>query len=114
VITADSFPSCMMKVKGEDNRPTFGMRVMSPPPVHVTVTFPLCLLPSSWSTPIYKAGFHIVMRLGELHAWISVDGVELSEFAVEYSADGRVASCWIPSECDKVRMKRPTTLKSYS
>ncbi|KAJ7722255.1 hypothetical protein B0H14DRAFT_3006632 [Mycena olivaceomarginata] len=41
------------------------------------------------------------MRLGELHAWISVDGVELSEFAVEYSADGKEASCWIPSECDK-------------
>ncbi|KAJ7679275.1 hypothetical protein DFH06DRAFT_1166209 [Mycena polygramma] len=41
------------------------------------------------------------MRLGELDAWISVDGVELSEFAVEYSADGKEASCWIPSECDK-------------
>ncbi|KAJ7787744.1 hypothetical protein B0H14DRAFT_2399206 [Mycena olivaceomarginata] len=41
------------------------------------------------------------MRLGELHAWVSVDGVELSEFAVEYSADGKEASCWIPSECDK-------------
>ncbi|KAJ7817757.1 hypothetical protein B0H14DRAFT_2841611 [Mycena olivaceomarginata] len=42
------------------------------------------------------------MRLDELHAWISVDGVELPEFAVEYSADGKEASCWIPSECDKV------------
>ncbi|KAJ7787737.1 hypothetical protein B0H14DRAFT_2952142 [Mycena olivaceomarginata] len=41
------------------------------------------------------------MRLDELHAWISVDGVELPEFAVEYSADGKEASCWIPSECDK-------------
>ncbi|KAJ6459462.1 hypothetical protein C8R47DRAFT_1162047 [Mycena vitilis] len=42
------------------------------------------------------------MRLGELYAWITVDGVELSEFAVEYSdADRKEASCWIPSECDK-------------
>ncbi|KAJ7224860.1 hypothetical protein B0H12DRAFT_285157 [Mycena haematopus] len=41
------------------------------------------------------------MRLGELHVWVSVDDVELSEFAVEYSADGKEASCWIPSECDK-------------
>ncbi|KAJ6512580.1 hypothetical protein C8R45DRAFT_960787, partial [Mycena sanguinolenta] len=31
----------------------------------------------------------------------AVDGVELSEFAVEYSADGKEASCWIPSECGK-------------
>jgi hypothetical protein len=78
------------------------------------MSFPLCLLLPT--TSIYKAGFkfQIVMRLGELHAWISVDGVELSEFAVEYSADGKEASCWIPSECDKVRMQRPTTLKSYS
>ncbi|KAJ7340692.1 hypothetical protein DFH08DRAFT_811889 [Mycena albidolilacea] len=55
-------------------------------------------------TPIYKAGFHIVMRLGELHTWISVDGVELSEFAVEYSLDAKEASCWIPSECDNVKL----------
>ncbi|KAJ7224858.1 hypothetical protein B0H12DRAFT_1240808 [Mycena haematopus] len=41
------------------------------------------------------------MHLGEIHVWVSVDGVELSEFAVEYSADGKEASCWIPSECDK-------------
>jgi hypothetical protein len=47
------------------------------------------------------------MRLDELHAWISVDGVELPEFAVEYSADGKEASCWIPSECDKVERPFP-------
>ncbi|KAJ6561710.1 hypothetical protein B0H19DRAFT_86584 [Mycena capillaripes] len=41
------------------------------------------------------------MRLGALHAWISVDGVEVSEFAVEYSADRTEVSCWIPSECNK-------------
>ncbi|KAF8139411.1 hypothetical protein K438DRAFT_2030577 [Mycena galopus ATCC 62051] len=41
------------------------------------------------------------MRLGDLHVCISVDGVELSEFAVEYSVDGKEATCWISSECDK-------------
>ncbi|KAF7374312.1 hypothetical protein MSAN_00314600 [Mycena sanguinolenta] len=41
------------------------------------------------------------MRLGDLHVWVSVDDVELSEFAVEYSADEKEGSCWIPSECDK-------------
>ncbi|KAJ7789291.1 hypothetical protein B0H14DRAFT_3891957 [Mycena olivaceomarginata] len=41
------------------------------------------------------------MRLDEIHAWICVDDVKLSEFALEYSADGMEASCWIPSECDK-------------
>ncbi|KAK6996511.1 hypothetical protein R3P38DRAFT_1963845 [Favolaschia claudopus] len=41
------------------------------------------------------------MRLGEFHAWVSTDGIELAEFAVEYSADGIHASCWIPSECGK-------------
>ncbi|KAJ7882299.1 hypothetical protein B0H13DRAFT_1721485 [Mycena leptocephala] len=46
------------------------------------------------------------MQLGPLHAWISVDGVQLSEYAaettIEYSADrAPEASCWIPSECNK-------------
>ncbi|KAJ7111887.1 hypothetical protein C8R44DRAFT_798869 [Mycena epipterygia] len=41
------------------------------------------------------------MKLGPLCAWITVDGVNLSEFAVEISADGKEATCWIPSECDK-------------
>ncbi|KAJ6512604.1 hypothetical protein C8R45DRAFT_960863 [Mycena sanguinolenta] len=40
------------------------------------------------------------MRLGDLYVWVSVDDVELSEFAVEYSADKKEGSCWIPSECD--------------
>ncbi|KAJ7041786.1 hypothetical protein C8F04DRAFT_1078707 [Mycena alexandri] len=41
------------------------------------------------------------MQLGPLHSWITVDGVELTEFALQCSADGTEASCWIPSECDK-------------
>ncbi|KAJ6512575.1 hypothetical protein C8R45DRAFT_1087726 [Mycena sanguinolenta] len=41
------------------------------------------------------------MHLGDSETLVAVDGVELSEFAVEYSADGKEASCWIPSECGK-------------
>ncbi|KAJ6512599.1 hypothetical protein C8R45DRAFT_1087748 [Mycena sanguinolenta] len=41
------------------------------------------------------------MHLGDARVWVAVDDVELSEFAVEYSADGKEASCWIPSECGK-------------
>ncbi|KAJ7759402.1 hypothetical protein DFH07DRAFT_741148 [Mycena maculata] len=41
------------------------------------------------------------MQLGQFSASVSVDGAELSEYAVEYSADGKEATCWIPSENDK-------------
>ncbi|KAJ6512585.1 hypothetical protein C8R45DRAFT_1067815 [Mycena sanguinolenta] len=40
-------------------------------------------------------------HLGDTRVWVAVDDVELSEFAVEYSVDGKEASCWIPSECGK-------------
>ncbi|KAJ7157606.1 hypothetical protein C8R43DRAFT_997120 [Mycena crocata] len=38
------------------------------------------------------------MRLGQFCASVSVDGVELAEYAPEYSADGTEGTCWIPSE----------------
>ncbi|KAJ6514732.1 hypothetical protein DFH09DRAFT_1049034 [Mycena vulgaris] len=41
------------------------------------------------------------MQLGQFSAWVSVEGAQLSEFATEYSADGKKATCWIPSENDK-------------
>ncbi|KAK7006219.1 hypothetical protein R3P38DRAFT_1704009 [Favolaschia claudopus] len=41
------------------------------------------------------------MRIGNLHAWISMDGVELTEFATEVAANGKEVSCWVPSECGK-------------
>ncbi|KAJ7883960.1 hypothetical protein B0H13DRAFT_2667072 [Mycena leptocephala] len=41
------------------------------------------------------------MQLGQLSAVITVDGLPLSEYAVEYSADGTEATCWIASENDK-------------
>ncbi|KAJ7882295.1 hypothetical protein B0H13DRAFT_2048339 [Mycena leptocephala] len=41
------------------------------------------------------------MQLGQFSAVITVDGLPLSEYAVEYSADGTEATCWIASENDK-------------
>ncbi|KAJ6459458.1 hypothetical protein C8R47DRAFT_139689 [Mycena vitilis] len=41
------------------------------------------------------------MQLGQFSASITVDGVPLSEYAVECSADGTEATCWIASETDK-------------
>ncbi|KAJ7614139.1 hypothetical protein FB45DRAFT_262539 [Roridomyces roridus] len=41
------------------------------------------------------------MQLGQFSASVSVDGVNLSEYAPEYSADGTEATCWIPSQNDK-------------
>ncbi|KAJ7679209.1 hypothetical protein DFH06DRAFT_1032888 [Mycena polygramma] len=39
--------------------------------------------------------------LGPYSCWIEVDGVRLPEYSSEYSADGREATCWIPSEVNK-------------
>ncbi|KAJ7081891.1 hypothetical protein B0H15DRAFT_449787 [Mycena belliarum] len=41
------------------------------------------------------------MHLGHFSASVYVDGAKLSEYAVELSADGTQATCWIPSEDDK-------------
>ncbi|KAJ6561713.1 hypothetical protein B0H19DRAFT_1375061 [Mycena capillaripes] len=41
------------------------------------------------------------MQLGQLSALITVDGEPLSEHAIEYSADGMEATCWIASENGK-------------
>ncbi|KAJ6514737.1 hypothetical protein DFH09DRAFT_252825 [Mycena vulgaris] len=41
------------------------------------------------------------MQLGQFSASVSVDDVDLSEYAVDYSADGTQATCWIPSQNDK-------------
>ncbi|KAJ6507713.1 hypothetical protein C8R47DRAFT_966554 [Mycena vitilis] len=39
--------------------------------------------------------------LGQYSCWVEVDGVRLPEYSSEYSADGREATCWIPSAVDK-------------
>ncbi|KAJ7817756.1 hypothetical protein B0H14DRAFT_1383931 [Mycena olivaceomarginata] len=48
------------------------------------------------------------MQLGQFSAVITVEGVPVPEYAVEYSADGLEATCWIASENDKnfrIKMK---------
>jgi len=57
------------------------------------------------------------MQLGELSAVVCVDGGLLPEYAVEYSADGMEATCWIASEKDKkfsVKMENTETLRTIS
>jgi hypothetical protein len=46
--------------------------------------------------------FTFIMQLGKLSAVITVEGVPVSEYAVEYSVDGLEATCWIASQNDKV------------
>ena len=42
-------------------------------------------------------------QIGHFQAWIDVENEQLLEYGVEYSADGKQATCWIPSETGKVR-----------
>ncbi|KAK7006230.1 hypothetical protein R3P38DRAFT_3037434 [Favolaschia claudopus] len=56
------------------------------------------------------------MQLGQFSAFISVDGVPLPEFSIEYSPDGLEGTCWIASEDDKefrVEFKDKNSLVSY-
>ncbi|KAF8072184.1 hypothetical protein FPV67DRAFT_925251 [Lyophyllum atratum] len=41
------------------------------------------------------------MRIGDFKAWISIDDVEQTPYAIEYSPDNMVATCWIASEQGK-------------
>ncbi|KAJ6514736.1 hypothetical protein DFH09DRAFT_1196167 [Mycena vulgaris] len=57
------------------------------------------------------------MLLGQFSASVSVGGVELAEHAVEYSADGTQATCWIASEDDKqfcVKFKNRDAKRDYT
>ncbi|KAJ6561819.1 hypothetical protein B0H19DRAFT_1287148 [Mycena capillaripes] len=42
-------------------------------------------------------------ELGRFSCWVEVNDVRLSEYSPENSADGEEATCWIPSEVDKVK-----------
>lgn len=44
-----------------------------------------------------------MLQLGDLAAWITVDGRELEEYGVEISDNGKEATCWIPSKVGQVR-----------
>lgn len=48
-------------------------------------------------------------HLGKFSAWVTVDGVELPQYAVEYSEGEKKAMCWIPSEAGKVRTEPRTS-----
>ncbi|KAJ7195870.1 hypothetical protein C8J57DRAFT_1263733 [Mycena rebaudengoi] len=39
-----------------------------------------------------------MLTLGKFSAWISTGGTALPEYGVKYSANGKEATCWIPSE----------------
>ncbi|KAJ7787745.1 hypothetical protein B0H14DRAFT_2952160 [Mycena olivaceomarginata] len=57
------------------------------------------------------------MQLGQFSAVITVEGAPVSEYAVEYSADGLEATCWIASENDKkfrIEMKNTDTSQKCS
>lgn len=43
-----------------------------------------------------------MLTIDEFSAWVTVDGVELSQYSVEQSTDDRTATCWIASQVDKV------------
>jgi hypothetical protein len=43
------------------------------------------------------------MRLGDFEARVEVENVDLEEYDVKVSPDGKEATCWIPSEEGKVR-----------
>jgi hypothetical protein len=50
-----------------------------------------------------SASLSPMLQLGNLSAWITVDGKELKEYGVEISDDGKEATCWIPSKVGQVR-----------
>jgi hypothetical protein len=43
----------------------------------------------------------LMLQLGHISAWISVEGVKLQPHGVAVSADGKNTSCWIASEAGK-------------
>jgi hypothetical protein len=43
-----------------------------------------------------------MLNIGTLSAWITVDDVELPQYGMQYSPDGKQVTCWIASEMDKV------------
>ena len=54
------------------------------------------------TSTLYLICWHHMPQIGNFQAWIDVENEHLPEYAVEYSADGKQATCWIPSEAGKV------------
>lgn len=42
------------------------------------------------------------LTIEQFTAWVTVDDVEVPLYGIEYSADGKQATCWIASEAGKV------------
>jgi len=56
-----------------------------------------------------------MLQLGNFSACITVDDVELPEYSVTYSTDGKKATCWVPSEEGKAfSVKWINALPSFS
>jgi hypothetical protein len=43
-----------------------------------------------------------MLQVDHFSAWVTVDGVELPQYAIEYSLAEKHATCWIASEAGKV------------
>ncbi|KAG6852268.1 hypothetical protein C0991_001433, partial [Blastosporella zonata] len=41
------------------------------------------------------------MKIGNYTAWVTIDGVDQSQYSIEYSPDGTSGTCWIPSQAGK-------------
>jgi hypothetical protein len=44
----------------------------------------------------------IMLHWKEFSAWVTIEGVEAQEYAVEVSEDEKTVTCWTPSELGKV------------
>jgi hypothetical protein len=50
-----------------------------------------------------RTRFYLIMlHWQEFSAWVTIEGVEAPEYAVEVSEDEKTVTCWIPSELGKV------------
>ena len=71
-------------------------------PIQVTISV-------TWHSS-YSSIAVLMLHLDSFSAWISVDKVGLQAYAIEYSTDGKQATCWIPSEEGKVRQPLFTSI----
>lgn len=47
----------------------------------------------------------IMLQIDSFTAWITVEGVELKEYNIDVSDDGKCTTCWIPSELGKASLR---------
>ncbi|KAF8054771.1 hypothetical protein FPV67DRAFT_1758111 [Lyophyllum atratum] len=62
----------------------------------------ISFVPSLYQVCLSSAtAYRMHMQIGNFTAWISIDNVERTQYALEYSPDGMVATCWMVSEQGK-------------